>query len=60
MSNKEFYQGFAVACATLVRSYDEPSMAKYIMTSNGITLRDLKGAGVEEFDLAPLRKAMSR
>lgn len=54
----EFYRGFAAALATLIRDFDQPTMAKNIMTSNGVTVRDLQRSKVEPFDLTPIRKAM--
>lgn len=54
-ADKHFYQGFACALASLARGLGPPSMAIDIMNTNGITLADLEKAGVEEFDLKPLR-----
>jgi hypothetical protein len=50
-----FYQGFAAALGSLAREHGEPSVAVDIMRCNGVSLQDLKDAGVEEFDLKPLR-----
>jgi hypothetical protein len=54
--NKEFYFGCAVILSSLARDHGFPNMAIDIMHCNGITFDQLKQAGCEEFDLAPLRK----
>ena len=53
----DFYCGFAVGLGCLIRDFDQPSMAINIMENNGVTFLDLKKAGVEPFDLKPIRKA---
>ena len=53
----EFYCGLAVGLGCLIRDFDQPSMAIDIMKNNGVTFLDLKKAGVEPFDLNPIRKA---
>ena len=58
-SHHDFYQGFAVAVGYVAREADRPSLAKDIMVSNGITLADLQAAGVEDYDLVPIREAMA-
>jgi hypothetical protein len=50
-----FYQGFAVAVADLARR-GEPSVALDIMNCNGVTIRQLRDAGVIPFDLDPLER----
>ena len=55
--DRAFYHGVALALATLIRSYDQPSMAVDILKSNGISIEDLCDAKVDAFDLRPLRKA---
>lgn len=52
----DFYQGFAAAVSTLARTHNMPSVAVDVMDCNGVTLRDLFDARVEDFDLDPLRK----
>ncbi len=54
--SRAFYHGFAAALGSLAREHDRPSMAIDIMRCNGVTLQNLKDAGVEQFDLAPLAK----
>lgn len=51
----EFICGFAAAVGTLAREHGSPSMAADIMHCNGLRLKDFKKAGVEEFDMKPLR-----
>jgi hypothetical protein len=53
--SKEFVTGFAVAVAALARDCDEPVHAASIISGNGLSLRDFVEAGVEDFDLAPIR-----
>lgn len=48
---KAFVQGFAAACATLIRTFDEPTMASEILKMNGFKRADLVDASVDEFDL---------
>jgi hypothetical protein len=50
---RSFYQGFAVAVGTLARN-GYPSMARDIMTCNGVTMEQLKEAGADKFDLGDL------
>jgi len=59
-TDKYFYIGFAVAVATLARNHDEPTLARNIMESCGVTLAKLKAASVEEYDLKAIRKAVRR
>lgn len=56
--DKAFYAGFSCAVATLIRTFDEPSMAADICKSNGVTLEQLRRAGIDKFDLEPITKAM--
>jgi len=51
----EFFQGVGAALGSLARDHGQPFMAIDIMRMNGITFDDLVTAGVEEFDLYPLR-----
>jgi len=51
---KGYVQGFAYACAQIIRLYDQPSMAINIMEESGIPLEDYKAAA--EYDLKVLRK----
>jgi hypothetical protein len=53
-----FLQGFSIVIGSLIRDYDEPSMALDIMRNNGLTLKYLKSFGnVDAFDFDPIKKA---
>lgn len=54
----EFWQGFAMALATVNRQHDQPTMVKDAMNGYGVTIRMLKASGVEEYDLKEIRKCM--
>lgn len=54
--SKEFYQGFGMAVAAVAREHGMPSVAVDIMNCNGVSLMELEDAGLEEFDLKPLRE----
>jgi hypothetical protein len=56
--DKQFYRGFGAAVGTLARN-GWPSQAADIMQTNGVTFKQLKESGVEEFDLKPLRTECS-
>lgn len=43
--------------ATVARN-GYPTVAKDVMTGNGVTLKDLERAKVEAFDMRPIREAM--
>ena len=58
--DKAFVQGFGMAVGALARDHDEPSQAADIMRSNGITFKQLRAAGVEEFDLRCLRSEFKK
>lgn len=55
--DKAFYSGFAVVLGCLIRERDLPSVAVDIMRSNGVELKHLIKAGVDNFDLKPIRRA---
>jgi hypothetical protein len=52
-----FLRGFAAAMAALIREHDQPTMAVDICRCSGLTLWHFERAGVDSFDLKPLRKA---
>lgn len=58
LESDAFHYGVACALGTLIRSYDEPTIAASIIRLNGIKLSDFKKAEVNEFDLKPIRKAL--
>lgn len=49
-----FYKGYAAALAGLVRWHNEPTQAIDIARMEGVTLAQLKAAGVGEYDLGTL------
>lgn len=53
----DFVQGFACAAGQLAR-HGHHTLARDLMTWNGLTLRDLADAEVESFDFDPIRRAM--
>lgn len=53
-----FTCGYAAALAAVIRMYDQPTIVRNVMSGDGLTLKDFKKAGVEEFDLDILRKAL--
>src|SRR5579872_5454838 len=55
--DRSFTCGFAAAISTLIRIFDQPTMARDIAHSNGLHLHDFENAKVEPFDLEPIRKA---
>jgi len=56
--HSEFLQGVAYACAELVR-VGEATYALEILRAAGITTpRDLRRAGVDEYDAKPCRKIL--
>lgn len=55
----EFVCGYAAALAALVRLRDMPTVARDIAQCDGLTLRNFKDAGVEEFDLCQIKKAFT-
>jgi len=57
-NNVSFVQGIAYACAELIRAFDEPTYATEIIKGAGLTIADLKRAGTDEYDLAPLEAAI--
>lgn len=53
----EWFCGYAAALSNIIRTYDETSLAKNAMVSDGLTLAMFKRAGVEKYDLDALKKA---
>lgn len=50
-------RGYAAALAALIRLHDRGEIAKDIMLSDGLAVRDFEAAGVEGFDLKPIKEA---
>jgi hypothetical protein len=55
----QFWQGYALALAHLVRTYGEKSMTCDIMLGDNVGLATLKRAGVDDFDLVELKSAVA-
>lgn len=55
--DSSFTQGFAAAIAALIRERDQPSVAVDIAHMSGFSLSSFIDAGVDDFDLAPIRAA---
>lgn len=49
-----WFQGYAAALAGLVRWHNEPTQAIDIARMEGVTLKHLKDAGVDNYDLGTL------
>ena len=55
-----FLHGWAAALADMNRGHDQPTIVANVMHGGGVTVRDLKRAGVESYDLDEIRKCMPR
>ena len=55
MSNDDFLRGFAIAMGGLIKEFDQPTMAKDIITSNGLELADFEGIDLPVGDLEAIR-----
>ena len=55
--DRAFMAGFAIALADAQRLHDCPTTVKDVIKGAGFTIEDFERAGVEEYDLAELRKA---
>lgn len=53
-----FWQGFAMALGSVNRSFDRPTIVKSVMEGYGVTVKLLKDAAVEDYDLKEIRKCM--
>ncbi len=56
----EWTCGYAAALGALSRLYCQPSMVDGLIKADGLSLAKFKVAGVEEFDMAEIRKAVKR
>lgn len=59
-NNKEFEQGFACACATLLRMHKEDSMVMDMLRTCFRSFNHLAGCGADPFDLNPLLRLWKR
>lgn len=55
-----FRQGAAIALAVLARQHDQPAMAADILLQLGLTMAKLRSAGVDAYDLQPLRREVEK
>ena len=56
---KQFLHGLAFAVAELVRTHDQPTMARDIIKGGGFELDHFKKARVDEYDLKEIEKALA-
>lgn len=56
-SQRGFRQGVAYAAALIIRTYGKATIGADLIRQAGFTLRDLEDAGVDEYDLGPIRSA---
>ncbi len=54
----EWLCGYAAALANVDRQHDQPQLVYSCMVGDGISVQMLVDAGVEEYDLDPIKKAM--
>jgi hypothetical protein len=55
--SNEFVRGFGIACATMARDHGEETLAFYLMEGAGYRYTDFVQAGLEAYDLEPIRNA---
>lgn len=60
ITTASFLHGWAAALADLNRIHDEPTAVANTMRGGGVSLADLKRAGVEAYDLDEIRKCMPK
>lgn len=58
--NNSFAQGVALALADLNRKFDQPAMVADVLEETGLTIKQLRAAGVEEHDLRELKKCLRK
>lgn len=56
-THKSWLRGYAAALAAMQRLCNESSTVCSLMVADGLTLRDFRRAGVEDFDMTELRHA---
>jgi hypothetical protein len=52
-----FRQGVGLALAEVNRMFDQPTIVRSVMDGMGLSLGQLRTAGVDDYDLRELRKA---
>jgi hypothetical protein len=55
----EWLQGYASALAAVVRAGGRAELVRAVLAADAVTLSHLQSAGVEPFDLEPLRRALA-
>lgn len=55
-----FLHGWACALADLNRLYDQPTMVEDVMRCGGITVKDLRAAGVDDYDIREIVRCIPR
>lgn len=53
-----FAQGVAWAVQVLLEHFQQETVALGLLTESGLTVDDLEEAGADEYDVAPIRKAL--
>lgn len=56
IESRFFWQGWALCTAFIVDGHDQPSMIKDAIKEYGLTLKILKDAEIDKFDMQILRK----
>jgi hypothetical protein len=59
-AGSQFWQGYALVLADIIRDYGECSLACNVMMGNGTTLKTFRRAGVDNYDMIELRKVVKR
>jgi hypothetical protein len=57
-AHAEWLRGYAAALGNVDRQHDQPGHVRDALVGDGLTVEDFEAAGVEEYDLAQIRKAM--
>lgn len=55
--DSSYLHGFAAALGALIRLFDRPALALAIAHADGLDLDNFVQAGVEPFDLEPIKEA---
>lgn len=55
-----FLSGIACGLATMNRAFDQPTAVNCTLDGLGLTLLELKAAGVDDYDLAEIRKCLEQ
>lgn len=55
-----FLKGFALALADMNRGHDQPSMVVDVMNSAGVTIKELRKAGIETYDIDEIEQCFHK